>query len=112
MEVIVPKRIEAVSTALDWLGNSCFLRFILRDEDDLAIARSIARTASHVGQDVLARAIDDCLRRIETQAVQVVLTNPVLHIAGEELAHWAAVLTVEIDGVAPLRRLLAMEVII
>src|SRR6185312_5757302 len=47
-----------------------------------------------------------------TQTIEVVLANPVLDIPGEKVAHWPAVLAVEVDGVSPLRRLLAMEVVV
>ena len=58
------------------------------------------------GDDVLRRVIDDGMRRIQSQAVEVKFANPVGRILGDEVANWPAVWAIEINGVAPVRLVL------
>ena len=51
---------------------------------------------------MIVRSIENCLRRVEPQPVEMVLVDPVAGIGDEELAHWARIGTVEIDRLAPV----------
>jgi hypothetical protein len=54
--------------------------------------------------------IVDVLRRVESQPVQVILGDPVTHVAEDELTHGPRVAVVEVDGVAPVGDVLLAEV--
>ena len=53
MQVIVPKAIEPVAAGGGWPHEFRFLRLVLGDQDDRALARRLARGAAERGQDVL-----------------------------------------------------------
>jgi len=48
-------------------------------------------------KDMVPRLVEDLLRRVEAQSVEVVLVDPVTGIGEEELAHGPRVGGVEID---------------
>ena len=68
----------------------------------LPAAGRLARAPADRRQDVLARRIEDLLRRVEAQAVEMKLVDPVAGVGDEELAHRRRVRAVEVDRVAPL----------
>src|SRR5262245_47655890 len=51
---------------------------------------------------MLRRLVEDLLRRVEAQAVEMKLVDPVAGVADEELAHRTRVLAVEVQGFAPV----------
>ena len=72
----------------------------------MTIVRRAARLArtrvADRRQDVRRRRVEDLLRRVEAQAVEVKLVDPVAGVGDEELAHRPGVGAVEVDRVAPL----------
>ena len=55
-------------------------------------------------EDVLRGIVVDLLRRVQAQAVEVKLVDPVRRVGCDEFAHRAAILAVEVDRVAPVGR--------
>ena len=58
-----------------------------------------------------ARVVEDLLRGVESEAVEVELVDPVAGVGDEELADGPGVRAVEIDRVAPLALVAVGEVV-
>ena len=101
MEIVVPQRIEAEAPLRRRPHQPGVLRFVLRDDDRPAAARLLAHAIADRRHHVTWRRIEDLLRGIEPQPVEVKLVDPVSGVGDEELAHRTGVGAVEIDGVAP-----------
>ena len=78
------------------------LRFVLGDEDHVAGRGLLPHARRHLRDDVLVGRIEDALRGVEPQAVEVELANPVRGVLDHELPHRTGVGPVEVDGVTPL----------
>ena len=50
---------------------------------------------------MIFRSIENCLRRVEPQPVEMILVDPIAGIGDEEFAHRARIGTVEIDRLTP-----------
>ena len=82
------------------------LRLVLADDKGDAppgVALAHSRTCRDRGDDVLVRGVEDLLRRVEAQPVEMVFVDPVAGIGEKELAHRAGVGAVEIDRGRPIR---------
>src|SRR5437773_625322 len=102
MKVVVPHRIEAVTPGIDRPHELRGLRFALGDENDRTFPRRASGAAADLRDDVPPRSVVNTLRRIEPQAIELKLVNPVRGVAGEVLADWLRARAVEIQGIAPL----------
>ena len=51
---------------------------------------------------MILRSIENCLRRVEPQSVEMILVDPITRIGDKKLAHWASIGTVEIDRLTPI----------
>ena len=96
VEVVVPQRIEP---ELEQVG---FLRFVLADEEQLALAGRLACPARELADDVVRAGVEDRLDRVEPQAIEVELGDPVRRVLHDILAHRGLV---EREPVAPLAAL-------
>ena len=74
---------------------------ILRDEQHLTVGRGGFDTRGELGQDVTRALVLDRVRRVEPQAVHVVLVHPVHRVLDDELAHRAGALAVQVDARSP-----------
>ena len=63
-------------------------------------------------EDVVGTVVEEALRRIDTQAVEVELVDPVGDVRQDELAHRPGVLAVEIERLAPLGLVPLREVVV
>ena len=102
MKVVVPQRVEAEAAARRrTAAASHVLRLVLRDQKNRSIAgRRRARPSRHLGQHMRRRGVEDLLRRIEAQTVEMKLVDPVRGVRDHELAHGRRVV-VEVDRLAP-----------
>ena len=102
MQIVIPERVEIVAAFAARPNQFRFLRFVLRDQNDRALAGGGARRPADRADDVFARMIDDALRGIETKAVEMKFIDPVAAVGDEKLAHRSGVRSVEIDRIAPI----------
>src|SRR2546426_2264801 len=66
-------------------------------------AKPCANGFRQLGKYVWLRVIHDGVRGVKTQAIEVILFQPVKRIVNEEIADGATTGTVEIDSIAPRR---------
>jgi hypothetical protein len=90
-----------VSACLDRANEASVLGFVLGHDKLAAVRRDGANALIDLREDVAGRRIEDLLCRIEAQAVQMKLLDPVGGVVQEKLAHRTCAWSVEIDGVAP-----------
>ena len=102
VEIVVPDGVEAAAAVGDRPHEPRVLRFALRDHDDRAITRRAPRARADLRDDGRRRAIEDLLRRVEAEAIEVKLRDPVLRVREKEFPHRTRVGAVEVDRVAPL----------
>src|SRR5947209_12677264 len=111
MKVVVPEAVESVAAALKRSDEARLLRLVLGDDERRSARRRRAHLARERSDDVVAGIVVDALRRVEAQAVEVELLDPVARVRDEELAHGPRVLAVEVDGLAPLGLVSVCEVV-
>jgi hypothetical protein len=110
MPVVVPQRVEPAATLCDRPNQRRILRLVLSDQHDGAVAGRGPRVATHHHQNVLVGCVEYLLRRVEAQAVEMELLDPVRGVGCKELADRRGPRSVEVDGVAPLVVVLVGEV--
>lgn len=109
--VVVPHRVQAVSPFGNGPHHPRVLRLVLRHEQDGAAAGRRARRGRELREDVTRRGVVNGLRCVEAQAVEMELPYPVTGVGRVELAHGRRVGPIEVDGLAPLVRIAAGEVV-
>ena len=103
MEVVVPERVEAVAAIVQLgRGKARLLRFVLGDEKDFPVHPRRPGLAGDPGNDVIGGGVEQRLGRIEAQAVEVELGDPVGGVFCDVVANRPAALAVEVRRVAPL----------
>ena len=80
MEVVVPQRVEAVAALLDRPDQPRLLQLVLGDDHNPPSAGAGTGAAADVRQDVIAGIVEDLLRRVEPQAVEMELFDPVTRV--------------------------------
>ena len=89
------------------------LRLVLVNDDRRAAIRGSTHAATNLGENVLfgiGGVVVDVLRRVQAQAVQVKLIDPVCGIRGKVLADRPGIEPVEVDRLAPLGLVLVGEI--
>jgi hypothetical protein len=109
MEVVVPHPVQAESALVGRQQMLAALRFVLGDEDDVA-RRRFPTFGHELRQDVRLAVIEDRLRRIEPEAVEPKLAQPVLGVVDDEIARARTVFAVEVECIAPIGAMRAAEV--
>ena len=102
VEVVVPERVEAVAPLGEWTHQPRLLRLVLGDDDNRPPPRRLPRANADRRHDVLAGEIVNRLCRVQPQAVEMELVDPVGRVGDEELTHRSGVGAVEVDRIAPL----------
>src|SRR5262245_34793740 len=110
VEVIVPERIDAVSTGLGRPHELGDLRFVFRNQHDRSPASRSSGLLGNHAKNMFRRVVEDLLSRIEAQAIEVKLFNPVAGIRHEKFAHGPAVVAFEVDRLAPFVLVAVCEV--
>src|SRR5262249_17362081 len=80
MEVVIPKRVESVTAAIDGPNDPWMLRLVFTDDDDGPAASRRPGPAADLGEDVFRRVwvvVVDGLRGVESQPVEVELVDPI-----------------------------------
>src|SRR5205085_11923345 len=110
VENVVPECVEAIPTLLQRTHQPRLLRLVFGDEDNLPLPRNGARVTAGGRQNVVMGLIEDLLRGVESQAIEMKLLNPIAGVGNEELAYRSRVRSVEINRVAPLVLVLVAEI--
>ena len=77
MEIVVPQRVESVAALVSRAHELDILRLILAHDDRRLVASRGARRRRDLGNDVRRRFVEDLLRGVEAQAVEVEFVDPV-----------------------------------
>jgi hypothetical protein len=79
-----------------------FVAVVLEHEVHVSLApRAVAYRACELGQDPGPRVVGDRVHRVEAQAVEVILLEPVEGVVDEEIPHGARPGAAEVDRGAP-----------
>jgi len=97
MKIVVPDGVEIVPVFLTRQDQLRFLPLVLGDQNDIAWFRRLARDASDRTNDIFCRAVLYFLGRVEAEAVEMKLVDPVTTVANEELADRAGIRSVKIN---------------
>ena len=102
MHVVVPLSVvQRAVAACPALQPSRLVVLVLKYQMRTARQRRAAHPLRQLLQDVHRAVIHDGVHRVEAQAVQVKLLEPVEGVMNEEFAHAAVVVAIEIDRRAP-----------
>src|SRR5690606_13496363 len=111
MDIVVPHRIDAESAALRRQEMLAALGLVLRRDDDASGWSGGARLLDELGEHVPLARVEDRLGRVEPQAVEMELANPIACIADHEIARALRKLIVEVECVSPLGLMPLAEVV-
>jgi hypothetical protein len=111
MEVVGPHGIESPPARRRRGHHVRQVAVIFGDQQHAALAGSGTHPAGELGEEVSRALVDQRVRGVEAQAVDVVLVDPVQSIFEEEVAHHVAVRAVEVHGVAPWCLMAARKVV-
>ena len=110
VQVLVEDAVQAVAAVRHRPHQPRVLRLVLGDDDHRSRRRRLAGDPRQRRQDVLGRDVEDLLRGVDAEAVDVELAHPVGDVRQHQLAHALAVRVVEVERLAPLVRVLAAGV--
>ncbi len=89
VEVLVVHRVEAVA-ARRAAAQTRMLRFVLGRDEDAPATGGLARGSRDGGDEMLWRRVEDLLRGIETEPVDVEFTHPVRDVAEDPFTYRSA----------------------
>ena len=101
MEVVIPQGVEPVTAPLGRTRQLGVLRLVLSDDKGASSAPRRSHLPRDGGDNMIFRSIENCLRRVEPQPVEMILVDPIARIGDEEFARRPGIGTVEIDGLTP-----------
>src|SRR5262249_47439680 len=101
VKIIVPDRVEPTAASPRRAGQLGTLRFILADKHDRPLSSGAARFLRNRRENMFWRAVEHLLRRIEAQAIEMKLFNPIACVRQEEFANSGRIVGIEIDRFAP-----------
>src|ERR1700752_5254486 len=101
MEVVIPQGVEPVTAPLGRTHQLGVLWLVLSDDKGNSAAPRRSHLPRDGGGNMIFRLIENCLRRVEPQPVEMILVDPIARIGDEEFARRAGIGTVEIDGLTP-----------
>src|SRR5579884_593523 len=81
MEVVVPQAVEPAAVDRLRAKQARALRLVFADDDRATSAGRVAYLARHRGDDVRRRFVEDLLRRVESQSVEMKFLDPVARVA-------------------------------
>src|SRR5581483_7619843 len=105
MEVVAPLRVHAVAVRLAWAHKLRIVEVAFGDEDEPATDRradalDLRRELLH---EVHGRAVDELVRGVQAETIDVVVLQPHEGVVAEEPADLIASALVEVDRSAPRR---------
>ncbi len=111
VEVVVPEGVQSHAAAGWWIEQLNVLRLVFAEQNDRAGRGGGPRRCGDLGNDVWLTGVEETLRGIQPQAVQVELTDPARGVLRVELAHRAAARPVEVDRFTPFVLIAIGEVV-
>ena len=97
MKVIVPEHVEAAAALLDRADQLRFLVFIFIDDDNGLLPGRAASSDSNFGKNVLRRLVENALRGVEAETVEMILGYRICGVSREEFADWTGIGSVVVD---------------
>ena len=110
MEVVVPDGVEAEPAFRARTDEFGILRLVLSDDYDIPVVRGGSGASGQLREDVLIGVVEDLLRRVETQPVEVEFANPVTSILANVFPDRRAVGSVEVQRPSPFVRILVRRI--
>src|SRR5271169_5526834 len=101
MEVVIPQGVEPVTAPLGGSRQLRVLWLVLSGDKGDSPAPRRPHLPRDGGDNMIFRLIENRLRRVEPQPVEMILVDPIARIGDEEFARRAGIGTVEIDGITP-----------
>ncbi len=111
MKVVVPDCVETEAAARERPDESRLLRLVLRNEQDVAIRRRLARPTPDAREHVLLRVVSDVLGGVEAQAVEVVFGDPVSGVRDDEFADRSTIVAIVVHAVTPVGVMALREIV-
>src|SRR5688572_31246892 len=111
MEIIVPERVDPVTSRAQWCNQAHVLRLIFGGDVDQARMPDSTSLSSDFGEDVRRGGVEDLLRCIQSQPIEMKLADPIGRVVENELADRARVLAIEVDGFPPIALIPVGEII-
>ena len=112
VEVVAPEHVEPEPAPLGRPEQPCALGLVLADDQHTTAPGRRADRPHDRPEDVVGTVVEDALRRVDTQAVDVELVDPVGGVGEDELAHRPGVLAVEVQRLAPLGLVPLREIVV
>ena len=111
MEIVVVQPVQSAAAAIRWTQQLGLLGLVLGDDHDLAISGCRSSPLRQRGNDVFGRRIEDLLRRIQAEPVDVILANPVLDVGQHQLADRRGLRSIEVERLTPFVAVAVGEVL-
>src|SRR5690606_2724264 len=111
VKIVGPDSVEPLTTPLHRSDAADLVTTILGDDHNLAITGSTLPRLGQLPHDVDLAVVDHGVGRIETEPIDVILTDPVAGIVDRELSYPVAVLTVPVQPGTPGGRVPIAEVV-
>src|SRR5262249_9925599 len=102
MKIIVPNCVEIVAALPARSNQFRFLPLVLRDQNNLARTRCLARGASDCPDDVFVGRVFHLVGRVESKTVKMKFVDPVATVSDEKFADRVGFWAVKINRLAPI----------
>ena len=102
MEVVGPDPVDSPAAALGRFHQRHEVPVIFCEDRDRPPGRGPGRRRD-LGDDVRMAVVHERMRRVEPQAVEPILSNPVNGVVDDQAADHRRARTIEVDGAAPRR---------
>lgn len=111
VKIVCPDGVESVSTTADWIDQSHVVAIALGDHDDSSAAGSLACYLGDLLEDVRLTRVEDRVRGVEPEAVDVILLDPLGDVLQDEVADEVTTRSVEVERLTPGRLVAVGEVV-
>src|SRR5919202_3227955 len=102
MKVVGPDGVKPVSAGSDRAYEPGLVAGVFRDKHEVPAGIQRGMHALHKLLNQMHRAIvDNCVRRVEAQAIHVIFMRPIERVVNEEAAHRLTAGPIEIERIAP-----------
>ena len=101
VKVVIPQCIHFIAALVRGTNEFHVLWFVLADDVNRSAFCSRARLSRNRSHNVVLARIKNLLCRIQPQAIEMKLVDPVTGVRGKKLPHRPAVLTIKVNGFAP-----------
>src|SRR5271170_6735658 len=110
MEVVIPDRVETKAALCGRADKSGILRLVLPDDNDALPVRGGSRSPRQLGYDILAGVVEDLLRGVEPQPVEVEFADPIASVLANILSDWRTVAPVKVQRLSPFVRIFVRRI--